>query len=42
MKRDGATISIWQNNIPDYISQTHTLPAEIYDVLIVGGGITGS
>jgi len=41
MKRDGATISIWQNNMPDYISQTHTLRAEIYDVLIVGGGITG-
>lgn len=41
MKRDGATISLWQNNMPDYISQTHTLPGDVYDVLIVGGGITG-
>jgi glycine/D-amino acid oxidase-like deaminating enzyme/nitrite reductase/ring-hydroxylating ferredoxin subunit len=41
MKRDGTTISIWQNNMPDYISQTHTIPGEVFDVLIVGGGITG-
>ena len=41
MKRDGTRISLWQNNIPDYVSQTHSIPGEIYDVLIVGGGITG-
>jgi glycine/D-amino acid oxidase-like deaminating enzyme/nitrite reductase/ring-hydroxylating ferredoxin subunit len=41
MKRDGAMISLWQNDMPDYISKTHALPQEVYDVLIVGGGITG-
>ncbi|KAA9034544.1 FAD-dependent oxidoreductase [Ginsengibacter hankyongi] len=41
MQRDGATISLWQHNIPDYVSQTHSLPEITYDVLIVGGGITG-
>ena len=25
MKRDGATISVWQNNMPDYVSQAHDL-----------------
>ncbi len=41
MKRDGATISLWQNKMPDYISQTHTIKKSIYDVVIVGGGIIG-
>jgi glycine/D-amino acid oxidase-like deaminating enzyme/nitrite reductase/ring-hydroxylating ferredoxin subunit len=41
MKRDSATISVWQNNMPDYVSQVHTVPGEVYDVLIVGGGMTG-
>lgn len=41
MKRDGANTSLWQNNMPDYFSQTHTLPQHRCDVLIVGGGLTG-
>ena len=41
MKRDGATISLWQSSMPDYVSQTYTPPGDVYDVLIVGGGITG-
>src|SRR6476469_1441545 len=41
MKRDGALASLWQNKMPDYISQTSIVPKERYDVLIVGGGITG-
>ncbi|MDQ6763573.1 MAG: FAD-dependent oxidoreductase [Bacteroidota bacterium] len=41
MKRDGATKSLWQKEIPDYNSQTHTLTSIVYDVLIVGGGMTG-
>lgn len=40
MKRDGALTSLWQYKMPDYISQTKTLPKNV-DVLIVGGGITG-
>ena len=39
MKRDGATVSLWQE-IPDYASQT-TSANKVYDVLIAGGGITG-
>ena len=41
MKRDGALTSLWQNKMPDYISQTSIVPKEKYDVVIVGGGITG-
>jgi FAD dependent oxidoreductase len=41
MKRDGALKSVWQHNMPGHVSQVHTLPGEVYDVLIVGGGITG-
>src|SRR6476659_8547486 len=41
MKRDGALTSLWQNKMPDYISQTSIVPKERYDVVIVGGGITG-
>ncbi len=42
MKRDGATTSIWQYEIEDYISKTSQIPQDVpYDVLIVGGGITG-
>ena len=41
MKRDGALTSLWQYKMPDYISQTHTISPEVFDVIIVGGGITG-
>lgn len=41
MKRDGATKTLWQNDIPDYESMAYTLQDSIYDVIIVGGGITG-
>ena len=41
MKRDGATISIWQHKMPEYIPKNNLIGDQIYDVLIVGGGITG-
>ena len=41
MKRDGATKSIWQQNIPDFNPQLLPLESSNYDVIIVGGGITG-
>ena len=41
MKRDGATTSLWQHNIPGYTTTTATLPDQLFDVVIVGGGITG-
>ena len=41
MKRDGATTSLWQKDIPDYSPKSTTIPHDVADVLIVGGGITG-
>ena len=41
MKRDGAKISVWQENIPDYQPVNNWNKDEVFDVLIVGGGITG-
>ena len=41
MKRDGATRSIWQDGISEYQSSNAWNKSEVYDVLIVGGGITG-
>ena len=41
MQRDSATKSLWQMNMPDYISKKIEMPDTIYDVIIVGGGITG-
>ena len=40
MKRDGHTVSLWQDGTPSYQPIIHDLPAEA-DVVIVGGGITG-
>jgi NADH dehydrogenase FAD-containing subunit len=40
MKRDGATISLWQDTIQDK-NFSATASTDTYDVLIVGGGITG-
>ena len=41
MKRDGFTTSLWQDKMSDYISKTRTLSKNKFDVLIVGGGVTG-
>lgn len=41
MLRDGALTSLWQNNMPEYVSKTNKPANEVFDVLIVGGGITG-
>ncbi|HSU28146.1 MAG TPA: FAD-dependent oxidoreductase [Chitinophagaceae bacterium] len=41
MKRDGATISLWQPGITDYLPKGSFKENAIYDVVIVGGGITG-
>ena len=42
MTRDGANESIWQHNRENYQTKsTEDIPEKIFDVLIVGGGITG-
>ncbi|MCU0355406.1 MAG: FAD-dependent oxidoreductase [Cytophagales bacterium] len=42
MKRDGATTSLWQHNLPDYQPKNQPFPADkVFDVIVVGGGITG-
>ena len=41
MKRDGANISLWQETVIDYTAQNQKPNNQIFDVLIVGGGITG-
>ena len=41
MQRDGALTSLWQHKMPEYVSKTKKLSDEVFDVLIVGGGITG-
>jgi glycine/D-amino acid oxidase-like deaminating enzyme/nitrite reductase/ring-hydroxylating ferredoxin subunit len=41
MKRDGFKKSLWQNEMPDYVSKTKTFNKMDFDVLIVGGGVTG-
>lgn len=41
MERDGSNISVWQNNVNGYITKSATLPDELMDVAIIGGGITG-
>jgi len=40
MQRDGANLSVWQT-LPDYVPQNSWAPGDVYDVLVVGGGITG-
>ena len=41
MKRDGSTTSLWQDKMEDYVSQTTVFPAQPFDVVIAGGGVTG-
>ncbi|MBD0375861.1 MAG: FAD-binding oxidoreductase, partial [Flavisolibacter sp.] len=41
MKRDGALVSLWQEGMPEYAVQAQELPDKVFDVVIVGGGITG-
>lgn len=41
MKRDGANTSLWQSKMPGYISKPQNINGETFDVVIVGGGITG-
>ena len=41
MERDGSTTSLWQNGMPTYIAMNNSLPTEVMDVAIIGGGITG-
>jgi len=41
MKRDGALKSLWQEGMNQYAPKHTTAKDKIYDVIIVGGGITG-
>jgi glycine/D-amino acid oxidase-like deaminating enzyme/nitrite reductase/ring-hydroxylating ferredoxin subunit len=41
MKRDGARISLWQNGVPNYTAKPAGSFNRVFDVLIVGGGVTG-
>ena len=40
-KRDGCNISVWQESVDEYLSRDKIDTTKIYDVVIVGGGITG-
>lgn len=41
MKRDGAKTSLWQFGVPKFESKHKELPDKHFDVLVIGGGITG-
>jgi glycine/D-amino acid oxidase-like deaminating enzyme/nitrite reductase/ring-hydroxylating ferredoxin subunit len=41
MKRDGATISLWQDTVEDNAFSGQNATNKTFDVLVVGGGITG-
>ncbi len=41
MKRDGACKSLWQNGMPAYEIKNKSTAKQLYDVIIIGGGITG-
>ena len=41
MKRDGARTSLWQSGMPDYTATSAGDLKQVFDVLIVGGGVTG-
>ena len=41
IKRDGCNTSLWQESVDEYPATNKIAPHKIYDVVIVGGGITG-
>src|SRR6186997_2796943 len=41
IKRDGCKISLWQESVNEYLPTNKVDSTKIYDVVIVGGGITG-
>ena len=41
IQRDGALTSLWQGNVASYIVTNRPDQNVVYDVIIVGGGITG-
>ena len=41
MKRDGALESLWQHDMAPFHDETPTIANKYFDVVIVGGGITG-
>jgi glycine/D-amino acid oxidase-like deaminating enzyme/nitrite reductase/ring-hydroxylating ferredoxin subunit len=41
MKRDGIQTSLWQPSVPDFTGRHTSLPYNRFDVVIIGGGITG-
>lgn len=41
MKRDGAQTSLWQHEVPEFRPAHTSIPDKTFDVLVVGGGITG-
>lgn len=41
IKRDGQNISLWQANATAFTANNSTTIDDLYDVIIVGGGITG-
>lgn len=41
MKRDGALMSLWQHRVDDLTHDVQWDPAQTFDVVIVGGGMTG-
>ncbi len=41
MQRDGASTSLWQTTTQDFTAKSTPFSETVFDVLIVGGGITG-
>lgn len=41
MKRDGALTSLWQAGMPEYEARAVDLTGQTFNVVIVGGGVTG-
>jgi glycine/D-amino acid oxidase-like deaminating enzyme/nitrite reductase/ring-hydroxylating ferredoxin subunit len=41
MKRDGARTSLWQDKMQDYLPKIQSFSNKEFDVLIVGGGVSG-